>query len=239
MSVAERWIVIPNWAEFQHYKERDPKWIKNYTRLLNDAEYRALNGRLRGILHGLWLLYAASDGHVPGSPAYIASQLGVPTEREARKREGALTVRGRSADRALTSRGQAADTDADSPLTLRDLRRLEQAGFLTLTASKPLALRYQRASPEAEKYLEKEEGPTSKTDAQTANGQLDPEKSLELARILGELRGVDQTTYATLAPLAGQVPLAVLADLRTRCTGKGPGWIVRALKAEIKERRAA
>jgi hypothetical protein len=79
---------------------------------------------------------------------------------------------------------------------------------------------------------------TSKADVRAAN-QLDPEKSLELSRIIGELQGVNGTTWTTLEPLAQRVPLAVLADLRTRCAGKGTGWIVRALRDEIRTRGAA
>ena len=77
---------------------------------------------------------------------------------------------------------------------------------------------------------------TSKADV-TAN-RLDPERTLELGKIIEVLRGVDDRTWNTLQPLAAQVPRSVLADLRTRATGKGPGWVVRALQAEIKERAA-
>jgi len=115
MSAPERWIVVPNWREFQHYKDRDPRWIKAYTRLLSDAEYLALSFRLRGILHSIWLLYAASDGLVSGSsPAQLGRMLG-----------------------------------ADAVRT-RDIESLNHAGFIRFSASKPLALRYQAASPEVE-----------------------------------------------------------------------------------------
>ena len=76
---------------------------------------------------------------------------------------------------------------------------------------------------------------TSKTDVRAAD-QLDTEKTLELSRIIEQLHGVNGNTWTTLEPLAAQVPLSVLADLRTRSTGKGTGWIVRALRSEIAER---
>lgn len=57
----ERWIVIPKWAEFQHYKDRSPSWIKNYTRLLSDDAYLELTYAQRGLLHGIWLLRASMN----------------------------------------------------------------------------------------------------------------------------------------------------------------------------------
>lgn len=58
----ERWIVIPRWDEFQHRdmaRSSVPPWIKNLTRLLGDEDYLALTLMQRGILHGLWMMYAS------------------------------------------------------------------------------------------------------------------------------------------------------------------------------------
>jgi hypothetical protein len=80
-GVTDRWIVIPKWDEFQHYKDRDPKWIKNYNRLLNDHDYLSLSFRLRGLLHGIWLLYAASGQKLGSSPAQLGRMLGEESVR--------------------------------------------------------------------------------------------------------------------------------------------------------------
>ena len=72
----KRWIIVPKWDEFQHYKDRDPKWIKNYSRLMADWNYIGLSYRLRGILHGIWLLYAASGLDLGCNPAAIGRMLG-------------------------------------------------------------------------------------------------------------------------------------------------------------------
>ncbi|MCR4339132.1 MAG: hypothetical protein NUW01_04500 [Gemmatimonadaceae bacterium] len=196
MSKNERWIVITNWAKFQHYKDRRPPWIKNYIELLARDEYLELSGARRGLLHGLWLAYAQSGTTMRADIKLINSRLGLQAK-------------------------------------MVDLEALNHAGFITLSASKTLAARYQDASPEQrESKKEKEQALTSKADA-SANG-LDPEKTLELGKIIEQLRGVDDRTWNILQPLAAQVPQSILADLRTRSTGKGPGWIVRALQAEIK-----
>lgn len=58
------WIVVPNWSRFQHYKDRNPPWIKSYLELLRKDEYVGLSLAERGLLHGIWLAYAATDGRL-------------------------------------------------------------------------------------------------------------------------------------------------------------------------------
>lgn len=157
----ERWIVVCNWNQFQHYKDRNPSWIKNYTELLSDPNYLALGSFHRALLHGVWLLYAAARGEVPASPAYIAKRLGFPTEREARER----VTRGQPAGDWLVTDGQLTgdsrvteDEEAgDRPVRDRDLKRLEQAGFITIGARATLAPRANPASPRALARKEKKE----------------------------------------------------------------------------------
>jgi hypothetical protein len=128
----ELWIVVRNWRRFQHYGKRRPPWIKTYTALLHDHNYRSLSGRHRGLLHGIWLLYAANNERLPASPSKIAGALGLPTEAEARKmRLGRLEG---------DSREILGRFDGDSGVRMRDLKRLEQAGFIDIVASSALAL---------------------------------------------------------------------------------------------------
>lgn len=80
----ERWIVIPNWDSneenghqgFQHYKDRDPYFIKNYRSLLSKDEYLELTFHQRGVLHGLWLEYAASNRQIRDSTLTVTRRLG-------------------------------------------------------------------------------------------------------------------------------------------------------------------
>jgi len=109
----ERWVVIPGWDRFQHYKDRDPPWIKLYTDLIHNEEWLGLTCHQRGVLVSLWVEYAASGRQLRGNTATLTRRLG---------------------DR----------------VTNRTLERLRQAGFVEFSASKPLAPRYQDASPEGE-----------------------------------------------------------------------------------------
>lgn len=118
--MADGWIIVERWDEFQHYRDRDPIWLKVYTRLLSDEAYLALTFHQRGVLQGIWLEYARAN-------------------RQLSDRTVALTRR----------LGQRVST--------RDLEALNHAGFITISASKPLAPCYHDASPETEKRREEQQ----------------------------------------------------------------------------------
>jgi hypothetical protein len=56
---------IKNWEKFQHYKDRDPFWIKLYRDLLDDVEWFELEPADAKFLIGLWLLAAEDHGALP------------------------------------------------------------------------------------------------------------------------------------------------------------------------------
>lgn len=72
--MSERYIEICNWDKFQHkdlWRKSNgrPPWIKAYTGLLHDDEWLALLPSQRGILLGLWLMYASTGKGVSMSRA--------------------------------------------------------------------------------------------------------------------------------------------------------------------------
>lgn len=77
MTEPPLWIVVRNWEKFQHYSYRRPLWIKTYIDLLHDYNYTRLSDSCRGILHGIWLLYASTNAQVPLNTAFITRQLNV------------------------------------------------------------------------------------------------------------------------------------------------------------------
>lgn len=68
---------IKNWEEFQHYKDRDPKWIKLYKKLLDDPQWHDLDAQAAKILVMLWLLASERNGELPETPV-IAFRLRLP-----------------------------------------------------------------------------------------------------------------------------------------------------------------
>lgn len=76
-----RWIHIPRWDEFQHYKKRDPPWIKDYRSQIDNAKYLELTLAQRGLLHDLKLLYLVMHGEVPASGTFIGTRLRAKTDK--------------------------------------------------------------------------------------------------------------------------------------------------------------
>lgn len=70
-------ILIPkNWAEFQHYKDRAPPWIKLHKKLLDDRVYQGLPLASRALAPMLWLLASESkDGSFDGTHEELAFRL--------------------------------------------------------------------------------------------------------------------------------------------------------------------
>lgn len=114
-------IYIPHWFKdledprehpgFQHYGERDPIWIKNYTRLLSDQAYLDLTWPQTGVLHALWLEYARSGRQLPGDTAALSRRFGkrVPSATlESLNHAGFIVV---SASTPLASRYHAASAE--------------------------------------------------------------------------------------------------------------------------------
>ena len=75
--MTDRYIVIPNWNEYQHYKGKErPRWIKLYPALLHDDQYLKLTIGEKATLFGLWLVYASSGCRVAVNTASLTRQLG-------------------------------------------------------------------------------------------------------------------------------------------------------------------
>jgi hypothetical protein len=114
------WIVIPNWdgpTGFQHYKDRTPVWIKNYTELMSDDAYLGLTLHQRGVLHGLWLEYARARRQIPDSTLTVSQRLG---DRVSRATLDALNHAGfieYSASKPLALRYQDASLEVEKRRT--------------------------------------------------------------------------------------------------------------------------
>ncbi len=66
-----RRVKIMNWQELQHYKDRNPPWIKLHVALLSDYRFRCLPDEAKLLLILLWLLKSRQEGDIPADPTYI------------------------------------------------------------------------------------------------------------------------------------------------------------------------
>jgi hypothetical protein len=134
----EQWIVVPRWHEFQHYRDRDPNWIKNYRVLLSDDDYLALSGHTRAILHGLWLAYASSDGQLRLDSLSLSRRLALRVtmkQIESLNHAGFIQF---SASRPLALRYQAASLEKRREEKIKEEGLLALSNVVALDSSKPL-----------------------------------------------------------------------------------------------------
>lgn len=70
-------LLLPkNWREFQHYKDRNPPWIRLHRKLLDDRDFQRLPVASRALAPMLWLLASESkDGTFDGSVEELAFRL--------------------------------------------------------------------------------------------------------------------------------------------------------------------
>jgi hypothetical protein len=77
-------VIVPNnWAELQHYKDRNPPWIKLHKKLLDNYEFQRLPVASRALAPMLWLLASEHEkGEVDADPKKLAFRLRM-SEQEA------------------------------------------------------------------------------------------------------------------------------------------------------------
>jgi hypothetical protein len=72
-----RYLTVKNWAEFQHYKDRNPPWIKLHRALLDDYEFGRLQDASKAHLMLIWLFASSRDGRIPDDPKFLQAKLGL------------------------------------------------------------------------------------------------------------------------------------------------------------------
>jgi hypothetical protein len=74
------YLKVKNWEEFQHYKDRNPPWIKLHRTLLDDYEFSRLQDASKAHLILIWLFASQKNGVVPDDPAFLKRKLGLEKE---------------------------------------------------------------------------------------------------------------------------------------------------------------
>lgn len=62
---------IKNWSKFQHYKERNPPWIKLHIEIFGSEDWVMLDDASRLLAIVCMVIAAKNDGYVPDNPDYI------------------------------------------------------------------------------------------------------------------------------------------------------------------------
>lgn len=67
---------VKNFEKFQHYKDRNPPWIKLHRELLKHYEFSRLQDASKAHLVLIWLLASQLENRVPYDEKWLAGQLG-------------------------------------------------------------------------------------------------------------------------------------------------------------------
>ena len=130
--MADSGILIRDWEKLQHFKDRDPIWIKLYRALRHDRRWRQLSGGGCKLYIDLTLLAAEVEpfGTIQLHPADLAWEVRLDPEELITlllevAAAGLITVVGYQADVKLLSAGNQPDP---APLSLTRSREVEGEG---------------------------------------------------------------------------------------------------------------
>ena len=71
---------VKNWSEFQHYKDRNPPWIKLHNHLLDDYEFEMLGDAAKGHLLCIWMLASRTKNEMILDDKWITKKIGASTK---------------------------------------------------------------------------------------------------------------------------------------------------------------
>ena len=69
------YLKVKNWSKFQHYKTRNPPWIKLYRDITSDYGFNALSDVDKCHLMLIWCEAASHNGEVPHDAKYLRRRL--------------------------------------------------------------------------------------------------------------------------------------------------------------------
>lgn len=120
-----RYLLVKNWDEFQHYKDRNPPWIKLHRSLLDDYEFSRLQDASKAHLMLLWLFASQNGGKIPEDAKFLQRKLGLekPPDLKAFTDQG-LLIPEQDASNALAGREQG-DSEELALARSREKRREE------------------------------------------------------------------------------------------------------------------
>lgn len=72
-----KYFKVKNFDKFQHYKERNPPWIKVHRSIFDDYEFECLQDASKLHLMLIWVLASQCENKIPADPEWLKRKLGV------------------------------------------------------------------------------------------------------------------------------------------------------------------
>ena len=67
---------VVNWDEFQHYKDRNPPWIKLHNQLLDNYDFCCLQDASKAHLLCIWMLASRTGNKIPLNSDWLKGKIG-------------------------------------------------------------------------------------------------------------------------------------------------------------------
>ena len=71
------YLAVRNLAEYQHYKNRNPPWVKLHVKILQDEHFRELSIEARLLFLLLLAVAAGKNNRIPDDPRWIEIETGI------------------------------------------------------------------------------------------------------------------------------------------------------------------
>ncbi len=71
-----KFLAVRNWQKFQHYRDRNPQWIKLYGELLDDHNFLSLPEPAQAQLMKLWILASRRNNRLPADARTLKVLIG-------------------------------------------------------------------------------------------------------------------------------------------------------------------
>ena len=72
-------LAVKGLDKWQHYKKRNPPWIKLYNSIFNDYKFSRMTDCQKFHLIALWSLASVMENKLPNDPEWLASRIGAKT----------------------------------------------------------------------------------------------------------------------------------------------------------------
>lgn len=72
----DNYFKVKNWDNFQHYKDRNPPWIKLHNHLLDNYEFECLPDASKAHLLCIWMLASRTQNKMPMDSKWIKRKIG-------------------------------------------------------------------------------------------------------------------------------------------------------------------
>ena len=84
--MAQKFLSIKNFEKYQHYKHRNPPWIKLHLDILDDADFLKMPDASKWHYVGMLLLSSRHENKIPADQDYVENRLGLRSKLDLTQR---------------------------------------------------------------------------------------------------------------------------------------------------------